>query len=140
MIIGSVRDGQDLMKSLMKLPLYFLSCKSVDIPLKGIRYYALRNSIFAQSVAIFMVYALSTFLAFYFGLVFPDYRTSLSQMSAVTNAFATVLLTFYVEPKISLAIDRDGEVVDNIMALLCGRLVGVGLLSHFFLMPLWMLV
>ena len=71
-------------------------------------------------------------MVFFVALFFPDHRTMISQLSGVTNAFATVLLTFFIEPKISRVIDND---VDNnvgvnmLFSLILGRILGVGVLG-----------
>jgi len=73
-------------------------------------------------------------MVFFIALFFPDYRTMISQLSGVTNAFATVLLTFIIEPKISKSIDlnEDTEQSENmLLSLVLGRVCGVGLFSVF---------
>ena len=53
----------------------------------------------------------------------------------MTNAFATVLLTFIIEPKISKSIDLsdDTELSENmLLSLVLGRIFGVGIISTFF--------
>lgn len=74
-------------------------------------------------------------MVFYIALFFPDYRTTISQLSGVTNAFATVLLTFFIEPKISRSIDNNADSkmgVDMLFSLIIGRILGVGFISSCF--------
>ena len=72
-------------------------------------------------------------MVFFIALFFPDYRTMISQLSGVTNAFATVLLTFIIEPKISRSIDLNENSVQSenmLLSLVLGRVFGVGLISQ----------
>lgn len=79
---------------------------------------------------IFSCYSIAVFLSFYFALVFYDYRTTISQLSGVINAFATLVLTIYIEPRISKAIDNKSDGAENdVYSLLLGRFLGVSIIS-----------
>jgi len=135
--IGEVKKGRSLLGSIFKAPINFWRVEPCDVPLAGRLGSLVRDPICYFSAIIFSIYSLSVFVSFYFGLLFSDYRTSISQLSAITNAFAAVLLTFYVEPKISVAIDSDNKPIDKIFSLLMGRIIGVGLLSQVIVFFLW---
>jgi Alternate to MurJ len=85
--------------------------------------------IFWISALIFFIYALSVFIMFYISLVYPAYRASITQFSGVTNALASVLLTFHIEPRLSIAIDSTHNPESKLITVLLGRLIGVGSLS-----------
>jgi hypothetical protein len=91
------------------------------------------------SSLVFTAYAIGVFSAFYFALLFPDYRTAISQMSGLINGAATVLLTFVIEPRLSARIDSHSEEVEGTLSsLLWGRLLGVGVFSHLVIGILWL--
>jgi len=67
----------------------------------------------------------------------------ISQLSGVTNAFATVLLTFIIEPKISRSIDlnEDSEQSENmLLSLILGRIFGVGAISLIIIVIIMVLL
>lgn len=134
--IGEVKRGRSLLGFVFKAPLIFWNVKPCDVPFAGLKI-LVKDPIFYYAVIIFAIYSLSVFVSFYFGLLFSEYRTSISQLSAITNAFAAVLLTFYVEPRISVAIDSDNKPIDKIFSLLIGRMIGVGLISQMTVFLLW---
>jgi hypothetical protein len=94
--------------------------------------------VFMQSVLVFTVYAIGIFLAFYGALSFPEFKTTISQVSGFINAFGAVLLTFFVEPKISRTIDaNDPDAPDMIMALFLGRLAAVAITAHVAMLAIY---
>lgn len=117
---------------LLKFPLLiFASKRKHQYSCGAIKF---KSAFFYGGAFIFGIYSVSVFLAFYFGLIFYDYRTSISQLSGFTNALATVLLTFYIEPKLSSAIDSDKELsADCLSTLMLGRVFGTGLFGIIFL-------
>lgn len=97
--------------------------------------------VFISCIIVFSIYSISIFVAFFFALHFYDYRSSIGQISAVSNAFATVLLTFYVEPKIAVRIDNSKHKAHvDTHALILGRLIGVGVLSQLIISFLWFFI
>lgn len=131
-IIEDSIKGKSLIVSLIKFPIYFFSNNEVVVKLPDFNT-ILKNKIFWFSAIVFCIYSVSTFIVFYVGLIFPDYRTSISQLSGIMNAFATVLLTFWIEPKISLEIDKENNIKKSsemIIILLMGRIFGVVLFSQ----------
>lgn len=130
-IINNIAKGKNIFKEIILFPFYFLE-RSKDIKIKK-QVVAVNKSIFFSSSLVFCIYSLSVFMVFFIALFFPDYRTMISQLSGVTNAFATVLLTFIIEPKISRSIDlnEDSEQSENmLLSLILGRIVGVGVISQ----------
>lgn len=93
------KKGRSLLGSIFKAPTNFWRVEPCDVPLAGRLGSLVRDPICYFSAIIFSIYSLSVFVSFIFGLLFSDYRTSISQLSAITNAFAAVLLTFMLSRK-----------------------------------------
>ncbi len=92
------------------------------------------RKIFVQSAFVYAIYGTGLFLSFYFALLIPEYRASISQLSGVVNAFGAIVLTFYVEPRISRGIDANSHDAPSlVIALLLGRLIGIAILSQIIL-------
>lgn len=88
-----------------------------------------KKNIFLSAI-VFCCYSLGVFIAFYFALVFYEYRTTLSQMSGVVNGLATVLLTFIIEPKLARNFDeKNVDCINLLFSVLLGRFIGVAVLS-----------
>lgn len=129
LIIKNIVRGRSIFKEIILFPLYFFSNKHNNYKKKPVN---INKSVFFSSGIVFCIYSLSVFMVFFIALFFPDYRTMISQLSGVTNAFATVLLTFIIEPKISKSIDlnEDTEQSENmLLSLVLGRIFGVGVIS-----------
>lgn len=121
-----------LIIQLLFFPIYFFGAKSRSRSLAGCINF---GSFFVGGLIVFGVYSLSVFIAFFFGLVFYDYRATISQLSGITNALATVLLTFYIEPKISSHIDKKpAQALDSISSLMAGRVFGTFIAGIFVLL------
>ena len=108
-----------------------------NIDLKSI----LRNkkNIFLSAI-VFCCYSLGVFVAFYFALIFHDYRTTISQMSGVVNGLATVLLTFIIEPKLAKSFDeKNVDCINFLFSVLLGRFIGVAILSPIVILFLFIL-
>ena len=98
-----------------------------------------KKTIFLSAV-VFCCYSLGAFIAFYFALIFYDYRTTISQMSGVVNGFATVLLTFIIEPMLAKKFDeRDEQTVEILYSVLVGRFIGICFCSQFIILILWLI-
>lgn len=135
-VLENVGLGKSLFISLLKLPFFIIKNKKNINIAKPKFSYLIKSKIFWLSVIVFAVYALSVFMVFFVSLNFPDYRASISQLSGVTNALATVLLTFIIEPRISLAIDKDDNegALSMLFSLIIGRIFGVGFISQLFVL------
>ncbi len=98
------------------------------------------KKIIIQSSLVYAIYGTGIFLSFYFALLTPDYRASISQLSGIVNGFGAVLLTFFIEPRISRGIDANSKDASAlVIALLLGRLIGVAVLSQIVLMTVFWL-
>lgn len=139
-VIEDAIARKSLIISLVKFPIYFLNKGNLQVKLPNCSK-IIRTKIFWFSAIVFCIYSISTFIVFYLGLIFPDYRTSISQLSGIMNAFATVLLTFWIEPRISLEIDKESNVnksTDMILTLLIGRIFGVAVISTCIILSIYL--
>jgi hypothetical protein len=92
------------------------------------------RKIIFQSMIVFAIYSTGFFISFYVALSNYEYRAFISQLSGVVNSIGTVLLTFFVEPRISRGIDAvRHDAATLVQALLIGRLLGVAILSQLIL-------
>lgn len=128
--MAEFRKSGRFVLSFAKLPMYLLSSsKDQQIHLKA----KIDRRIFFLSAMVFFVYGASIFFVFYIALVVHEYRATLSQMSGAINALAAVVLTFKIEPQLSLVIDsEDGDVTTSysaLMSLIYGRVFGVGVIG-----------
>lgn len=90
--------------------------------------------ILCLSAVVFSVYSSGMFVSFYFALINPDYRATISQLSGIFNSAGTLLLTFVIEPIMSRSIDEKADNSQNlVVALLVGRFIGVAFVSQIFL-------
>ena len=89
------------------------------------------------SSLVYWVYAVGFILTFYVALIFPHYRTTLTQLSGAVNAASTVVLTLLIEPRVSHSID-DGhpQAIALILAMFWGRLIAIIVLGHLVLLML----
>lgn len=98
------------------------------------------KGLFYGGAVVFCCYSIGVFVSFYAALNFYEYRSSIGQMSGIVNALATVLLTFYVEPRISDAIDKDdSRAKEKVYILLLGRLFGVAVCAQALVLVLWLI-
>ncbi|MCF5901564.1 lipid II flippase family protein [Aeromonas veronii] len=108
-------------------------------------YVYLKNSreakrILVTSSVVFGTYAIGVYASFFAALNLYEYRSSIGQLSGLVNAFATVLLTFYIEPKISISIDKnDGNAENNVLCLLIGRFFGVSIFAQAVVTFMWLI-
>lgn len=101
---------------------------------------SLSREMIMKSSAVYCLYSVGVFCAFYFSVLLPEYRASLSQMSGLINATGAVILTFFVEPRIARSIDiQSPDAVTLVNSLLIGRLLAVNVFSQLVLMALWSL-
>lgn len=123
--------GQNLLPLLLSAPLRVWRTAPMARDPLNLRS-AMSNRLFWLSATVFAIYAGSMFLVFYGALLFPDYRASISHLSGLTNAFAALILTFVVEPRISHQIDQEGApdaAIGLLMQLVAGRIFGVALFA-----------
>ena len=83
----------------------------------------------------------------YAGYLFPEYRVTASQLSAVVNGFATLLLFILIDPQLSVMTDdviagstSEAEFRRTVVWLSVSRVVGTLLAQAFFLPAAWLVV
>ncbi|SFH70320.1 lipid II flippase family protein [Modicisalibacter xianhensis] len=134
-IITAYEENGKLFFKMISFPVHFMRTSGViknKPSLYTLKNYV-RNSFFWGGAIIFGIYSISVLMSFYFGLVFYEYRTTISQLSGISNALATVILTFYIEPRMSGIIDNNKEsAVDSIECLMYGRVIGTFVCFVFF--------
>ncbi|ELZ9636548.1 lipid II flippase family protein [Proteus mirabilis] len=86
---------------------------------------------FVISVFIYAIHALGVFVTFYFALISPDNKIMITQTSGIINAFATLLLTFKIDPALSVAIEKRTNFISSFMSIFYARLF-----VFFFIAPL----
>lgn len=86
-------------------------------------------SILAPTTLVYFSYGMAFFISYFAALRFPELRTTLSNSAAAINGIATIVLSIYIEPKVSRIIDSHGidETSEIIETLLNGRLIAIGL-------------
>ena len=93
--------------------------------------------ILISSCVIFWTYSVGMMLTFFVALLFPSHRAAISQLSGAVNAFAAVILAFFVEPRVASAIDfKNPEATELVYAMFWGRLLAVLVLGHLTLFVL----
>jgi len=87
------------------------------------------------------------FASLYAGYLYPEYRVTASQLSAVVNGFATILLFVLIDPQLSVMTDDvvAGEVSEpvfrrTIVWLSLSRIAGTLLAQILFLPAAWLVV
>lgn len=92
------------------------------------------------STLIYSLYATSIFASFFLALIYHEYRVTISLMSGVANGFATVALTFFVEPYIARSIDmRSSDACNAVRSVFLGRLVAMCIVSQLIIAALYFL-
>lgn len=88
---------------------------------------------------VFTVGVLSTLLA---GAYWPEYRTTILQLSGIINGIGTILFTLFVDPQCSRILDEglvgrytDDDVCSMVYYLLLGKLLGTLILAQLLLKP-----
>jgi hypothetical protein len=83
----------------------------------------------------------------YAGYLFPEYRVTASQLSAVVNGFATLMLFILIDPQLSVMTDDviAGQVSEpvfrrTIVWLSLSRVAGTVLAQALFLPAAWLVV
>ena len=83
----------------------------------------------------------------YAGYLYPEYRVTASQLSAIVNGFATLLLFILIDPQLSVMTDDvisgtvgEGEFRRTIVWLSLSRVAGTVLAQALFLPAAWLIV
>lgn len=123
-VIAKYKSGAGYLASLIGSLKFRPPAGSTKIGIPRLSNYPWKLLIFSNIV--FTIYSTGVFVSFYFALEYYPYRATISQMSGIANALGAVIITFYIEPRISKAIDAVEENAENmISALFWGRLFSI---------------
>jgi len=88
------------------------------------------------------VYAIGVLSSLYAGALVPEFRITASQLSAIVNGIATILLVTLVDPTCAYITDqairgkrRESDVRAMVFYIIMGRVVGTLILSQLFFLP-----
>jgi len=88
------------------------------------------------------IYAIGVLSALYAGAMVPEYRVTATQLSAIVNGLATILLTLMVDPTCAYITDqavrgkrKETDVRTMVFYIILGRLVGTLLISQLLFYP-----
>lgn len=105
------------------------------------------RSVIALNVLAQALLTVGVVASLYAGYLFPEYRVTASQLSAVVNGFATILLFILIDPQLSVMTDDviSGEVSEpmfrrTIVWLSLSRVAGTLLAQALFLPAAWLVV
>lgn len=95
------------------------------------------NKLFISFIAYFFLIT-GFFIAFLLAIIFPEYRLTLSQFTAVFHGIGAIIIAFYLDPMLSRSLDRHSDKniwLNNVYSILFGRV-----LSYFVAFILFILV
>ncbi|HTY12739.1 MAG TPA: lipid II flippase Amj family protein [Candidatus Omnitrophota bacterium] len=88
------------------------------------------------------IYAIGVLSALFAGAMVPEYRVTATQLSAIVNGIATILLTLMVDPTCAFITDQAirgkrpaSDVRAMVFYIILGRVVGTLLLSQILFLP-----
>ncbi|AUA39896.1 lipid II flippase Amj family protein [Escherichia coli] len=102
-----------------------LSCnknKKIKVDISDIDNFIIDFKYFFIACFIYSIHATGIFMTFYFALISPIHKIMITQMSGVINAFATLLLTFKIDPALSVAIERRHDFISAFVSIFYARI------------------
>lgn len=88
------------------------------------------------------IYCIGVLSSLYAGAMVPEYRVTATQLSAIVNGLATILLTLIVDPTAAFITDQaikgkrsDADVRGMVFYLILGRVVGTLLVAQLIFLP-----
>jgi len=88
------------------------------------------------------IYAIGVLSALFAGAMVPEYRVTATQLSAIVNGLATILLTLMVDPTCAFITDQaikgkrpESDVRAMVFYIILGRVVGTLILSQLLFLP-----
>ena len=120
--------------------------KAVRLPSRlSFRDLSLKNipkTFLVLNVLMVSIYAIGVLASMLAGAMIPEYRVTATQLSAIVNGIATILLTLMVDPTAALITDQaargkrpESDVRSMVFYLILGRVVGTLLISQLILLP-----
>ncbi len=94
------------------------------------------------NLGVVSIYAIGVISSLYAGSLVPEFRITASQLSAIVNGIATILLVTLVDPTCAYITDQairgkrpEGDVRAMVFYIILGRVVGTLVLSQLLFLP-----
>jgi hypothetical protein len=91
-----------------------------------------------SSAWIYFVYGSSLFFINLIGSIYSDYSAIIYQSIGIVNALGTLLMSFFLDPKISRNFDRKMNIKLTMNSILTGQIVSVVVLGPIFIFAFWL--
>lgn len=101
---------------------------------------SVRGEIFLSAVWIFFFYTSAGFLINIFAVASPDYSFIILQLTGVINACGTLVLAFFLDPRISRIYEHGGDVETVYVSLFFAQFANVVVISPFFYLIIFLSV
>ncbi|WP_199479661.1 lipid II flippase family protein [Vibrio harveyi] len=105
-----------------------------------LRWKNIHKMFFLYSIFIYSIQSLGILITYYFALLNPDYRVTISQLSATINGVATVLLTMKLEPMLSRSMEKSSDFESKFYSVYYGRVLSYILSSPLIFGLIYFLV
>jgi hypothetical protein len=118
-----------------------LTVKNKDSHIKAFDKFSFQKIVFKKTLVSFGAYLFlitGFFSAFMLAVLYPDYRLTLSQLTAIFHGFGSIIFAFYLDPMLSRSIDafkNKTAWIENVYSILLGRF-----LSYLFVFILLILL
>lgn len=86
-------------------------------------------SLLTLSTFIYSIHSIGIFATYFIALTNPDYRVTITQLSAVVNSIATAMLTIKLEPMLSRSMEADDSFISKFDSVYIGRLIAFSVIS-----------
>ncbi|KAA1050726.1 lipid II flippase family protein [Pseudocitrobacter sp. 73] len=96
--------------------------EGIKVDISDIDNFKIDYKYFFIACFVYSIHAIGIFMTFYFALISPSHKIMITQMSGVINAFATLLLTFKIDPALSVAIERRYNFISAFMSIFYARI------------------
>ncbi|TKU01413.1 DUF2837 family protein [Citrobacter sp. wls830] len=105
--------------------------------IQEVKSYKIDFKYFYISSFVYSIHAIGVFMTFYLALISPTNKIMITQMSGVINAFATLLLTFKIDPALSVAIERRYNFISAFMSIFYARIFVFLFIAPFIFIMLY---
>jgi hypothetical protein len=109
----------------------------LNLSLKG-----MPHSFLWVNLVLVSIYAIGVLSSLYAGALVPEFRVTASQLSAIVNGIATILLVTLVDPTCAYITDqavrgkrKESDVRTMVFYIIMGRVVGTLLISQLLFLP-----
>lgn len=119
---------------------FLFSFKYSDSNKKNPRISKVNKSYLIYSILIYSIQGIGILLTYYIALLNPDYRMTISQLSAIVNSLATVLLTFKLEPMLSRSMESGDGFETKFYSVYLGRILSLSFFGPTIMMLAFFLI